>query len=261
MPDKRTRFDQAVAGIHQRYGLEALRRGSALSQTNSPPHIATGFAALDAISGCDGVPLGAFTLLSGRTTSGKLTVAYKILAHAQHSTRTAPLHNVGILDLNYSCDPDYLARCGIDLEHLLIVRPQSTRQAIELLRDLVREYPLRVLLVDGLPDLTAEGQSTQYLDALLPQVHRLYARTRSALICLDEPHPPWQRWLQRVRSSLGHYISLHVELQRERWVDDEQTFKGYRAQAKILKSQWARTGQTAPVEIVFNGTVRARETW
>ena len=49
----------------------------------------TSFPALDAITGCQGVPLGDITLFSGRTTSGKLTLAYKTLMNARPPTRMA----------------------------------------------------------------------------------------------------------------------------------------------------------------------------
>ena len=36
---------------------------------------------------------------------------------------------------------------------------------------------------------------------------------------------------------------------------------GYRSQARLLKSRWVYGIRSATVEIVFNGTVRAQETW
>jgi hypothetical protein len=41
-----------------------------------PPHFSTGFAQVDRLTGCDGIPCGAITLLSDYTTPGNLTVAY-----------------------------------------------------------------------------------------------------------------------------------------------------------------------------------------
>ena len=35
----------------------------------------------------------------------------------------------------------------------------------------------------------------------------------------------------------------------------------YRAQARLLKSRWVYGIRSAPVEIVFNGVVRRRESW
>jgi hypothetical protein len=273
-PSKKQRLEQAVAFLQGRYGARVVQTGNAQAPRVPPPGVATGFPALDTITGCGGLPLGAITLLTGQTTSGKLTLAYKALAQAQHartpssrrelqrgSPRNPPGSPVAILDLTHSSDPDYLARCGIGLEDLLLARPQSTEQALTLLGDMLRSYPLRMLLVDSLADLAADRASTQYFDALLPQLGMLLARTPCALVFLDEPRPPWLRWLGMRSSAIAHTAALHVELKRETWLEKEGELYGYRAQAQVIKSRWARSLQKAPVEIHFNGTVKARTTW
>ncbi|HMN29032.1 MAG TPA: hypothetical protein PKE45_12850 [Caldilineaceae bacterium] len=62
---KRRKLDSTVAAIQQRHGAHAIRKASDLATPAPPPAIPTG---------CQGMPLGALTLLSGRTTSGKTTL-------------------------------------------------------------------------------------------------------------------------------------------------------------------------------------------
>ncbi len=80
---KQRRLESAVAGLQLRHGDKAVRKASELASFSTPPHIATGFGALDALTGCAGFPLRASTLLTGQMTSGKLTLAYKTLVNAQ----------------------------------------------------------------------------------------------------------------------------------------------------------------------------------
>jgi recA bacterial DNA recombination protein len=259
--EKRTRFEQTVAAVQSRYSVRSLRPAREVPLRFDQPHVATGFAALDAITGCGGIPLGAITLLSGKSTSGKLTLAYKVLCNLQRPSRAMIVHNVAVLDQTYTLDPDYMVRCGLDLEHVLIVRPQTAQHAVDLMRDLVSEYPLGAVLVEDLPEIRANEQDNRYFDAALPQLHMLYQRLGCALIVLDEPHPPWQRLLPRGRSAIGNYVGLHVDLQHEQWERPGGKLKGYRAIARVVKSRWARSGGTALLEIIFNGTVRAAPTW
>jgi hypothetical protein len=256
---KQRRLEHAVASIQQRYGAQALVRGGDLGERASP-HIATGFAALDAITGCGGVPLGAITLLSGRSTSGKLTLAYKLLANAQRTANRVQ-HTVGLLDLSRTADPDYVHRCGVELDYLLVGRPVTERQAVELLGDLAQRPGVRALVVDSLADLT-ETEGLRRLHALLPHLQQMVRCNGCAVILLDEAHAPWRRWLnldssQRVRQA----AALHIEMQREQWLRRGGDLVGYRAQAHVCKSRWVQGGRRAIVEIVFNGTVKARETW
>jgi hypothetical protein len=275
--EKRRRLESTVAAIQTRHGMQALYRGSAPVRVGEarrlPPYIPTGFAALDALTGCRGIPLGAITLLSGKSTSGKLTLAYKLLANAQRTAAgAAAYHTVALVDLNHSADPDYLARCGIDLSLLLVVRPPVAEKTIHLLLDLARSRQVRLIVVDSLADLAPERAVAQALDDALRRFAPLLRAAGCGLVLIDEPSPPWLRWLRRDgRWQARQQAALHLEMQRERWLTyadhasadtlHRGPLVGYRAQARLVRSRWAPAGSTVPVEIVFNGTVKARETW
>jgi recombination protein RecA len=264
MPDPKRprsqRLEKTIGMLQSRYGARAVQAASALPRRAVPPHVATGFSRLDAITGCNGVPVGAITLFTGPTTSGKLTLAYKVLANAQNASPLQRRRGVAILDLTYSADPDYLARCGADLEYLLFARAPSPLHAVDAVFDLARNG-IRLLLVDGLADLLRDRAAARYFDAALPQLGLMLKTLPCAVIFLDEARPPWLRWLKLDSSAIAHVAALHVELKREIWLERDRELVGYRAQAQVIKSRWARAGQTVPVEIIFNGTVRARETW
>ncbi|MFO7630939.1 MAG: hypothetical protein R6W76_00285 [Caldilinea sp.] len=100
--------------------------------------------------------VGEITLLSERSTSGKLTLGYKLLASAQHTSAGGVAHTVALLALSCTADPDYVARCGVDLDYLLVGRPPTGRKTVELLGDLMQRHGLHALVVDNLADLTAE---------------------------------------------------------------------------------------------------------
>jgi recombination protein RecA len=259
---KRRRLESTIAAVQQRHGSQALRRGEDMAQQPLIPHIATGFAALDAITGCQGIPLGAITLLSGRTTSGKLTVAYKLLSSAQRDFYGHTAHTVALIDLSRTADPDYMARCGVDLDALLVGRPQSRLEAIYLLGDLLQTQRLRAVVVDSLAELATDRASLAALHAALGKLQQRLRAAGTALIILDDPQPPWLRWLNLDSSSKVRWCAaLHLEMQRERWLRQGGSMVGYRSQARLLKSRWVYGIRSATVEIVFNGTVHAQETW
>lgn len=260
---KQRRLENAVATVQQRHGARALRRGSEFDAQAMLPHISTGFPGLDSITGCGGAPLGMITLISGRSTSGKLTLAYKILANAQRAgIGVGANYNVGLLDLSRTADPDYVTRCGVDLDRLLVGRPFVGRKAIEMTLDLVQGRGLRALVVESLGDLAVDRTALRYLNEMAPRFQQAARMSGCALIVLDEPRAPWLRWLNLDSSSLMRWASaLHIEMQREQWLRQGGELVGYRAQARLLKSRWVYGIRSAPVEIVFNGTVKARETW
>jgi recombination protein RecA len=256
---RRRKLEQTVALLRSQYGDEIMRRASELTRRTAPPHISTGFPALDALTGCQGIPLGRLTLLAGHTTSGKLTIAYKTLASLLQG---APSVTAALLDLTRTTDPDYLERCGVSPERLVLARPDSPRQAVDLLASLVHQQQIGAILVDSLPHLMLSRQDARYLNGSLASLHRLVLASHCAVIFLDEPQPPWLNWLGWSRShALQQWTALHIELRREEWLYQEEKLIGYQATARIVKSRWASSGGAASVAIRFNGTVKTSRTW
>jgi len=260
---KQRKLDTAIAAIQKQHGPQAIRRGMPAKRATAVPHVTTGFPELDAITGCKGIPLGAMTLVSGRITSGKLTLAYKALAGAQ-GYRSGD--TVAILDLAHSTDVDYLARCGADLQRLLLVRPQPGVDLPGLLVDLVRSGDIRMILFDSLDDLLADTRTVRRLHSLLGMLNQTLRAQECSLIVVHESERPWQRWpatrwLFGRSRPIQQQAALCIEMQHERWLRSDGTLFGYRARACVARSRWRYDRPCAPVEIRFNGTVRARSTW
>ena len=257
---KHKRLEFTVARLQGRWGPRVILKAHEMQQPAAG--IPTGFAELDQILGRGGVPLNALTLLSGQTTSGKLTLAYIVLCHAQGSSKSQRQHSVAILDLTASNDPDFLAGCGVDLENLLLVRPQTKKQAVDVLLDLVRTRQLRAILVDSLSDLATDPSAAHYLDSVLPQLNLLLKNSGCAVVVTGESQAPWQGWFSGSKTNaIQHYAALHIELQREQWIESAGRLQGYQAQARVMKSHGAGSGRVAVIAIKFDDTLRAKESW
>lgn len=257
---KKQRLENAIVAIQKQHGAGVIRRASQMDR-RLPQHISTSFPELDDLTGCGGVPLGAMTLFSGHSTSGKLTVAFKVFATAQASQKR---QSVALIDLNRTCDPDYLKRAGVDLNRLQIVQVEASKQAVDLLLDLVQSRKMRVIVVNGLPNLQADQSVNRYLNSKLGQLYQMIRTINCALLWIDEPAPAWLRWINWDRSgTVRPFVSLHIELQWEELLDYKASGKlrGYCAQARLLKSRWAHSGRSVPIAIEFNGVIKARDTW
>jgi hypothetical protein len=131
-----------------------------------------------------------------------------------------------------------------------------------LLGDILASRQVRAVVLDSLADLAADRNSLAELNASLGKLQQRLRASGAALVMLDEPQPPWLRWLNLDGSnSVRRAAALHIEMQRERWLRQGGVVMGYRAEARLLKSRWVYGLRSAPVELVFNGSVRASETW
>ena len=253
------RLRAAIQQMEHRWGSGVLVASGAAPRPAES--LSTTFPALDQLTGTGGIPLHAVTVFSGSATSGKLTLAYRVLSRAQQGTPDRR-HSVAILDLGASSDPDYLTRSGLDLDRLLLVRPQGAKQAWRVLLDLVRSRELRAILVDSLSELMVDKEGASMVEQMMPQVNLALKSADCALLLVDEVQAAWLPPLASGTSrAVRHYASLHLELERVEWIESAGELTGYCVKARLVKSRSQRQGESATVVISFNETVRAREIW
>ena len=68
-----------------------------------------------------------------RNSSGKSTLCQFIAAEVQREGDVA-----AYIDMEHALDPVYAARCGVNIDDLLISQPDTGEQALEILETLVR---------------------------------------------------------------------------------------------------------------------------
>ncbi len=234
---RQRKLDALVAHLQLRYGPRALNRAASRGVA-SPPHISTTFPDLDAALGIGGMPRGRISEIVGPATSGKVTLAARVLA-AAHGEREAVC---AWLDLSRTCDPDYLRRCGLDLDRLLIVRPENAVDALAVTLHLIESQALAALVFDGMADLAGSASIEPVLAGTLERLATVVARTETAALFLAEPHAQYR--------TLAHVAALRLAIRRERWISRGTDVRGYEGVVQIVKHKLGPAGATVLVQIV-----------
>jgi len=65
-----------------------------------------------------GIPRGRITEIYGPESSGKTTICQHIVAEVQKVGGTA-----AYVDMEHALDPIYAAKCGVDVDNLLVSQP------------------------------------------------------------------------------------------------------------------------------------------
>jgi recombination protein RecA len=246
MPSRRRKLDAVVARLQTQYGPRAIRKSVIAPDI---AYLSTTFPALDAALGQGGLPRGRISELIGPATSGKVTLAAKVLASA-HRDRAAL---VAWVDLTRTCDPDYLHRCGLDLERLLIVRPDTSEDALAIMLHLVESNSLAALVFDDLAGMVgARGAASveSVLAGTLERLATVVTLTETAVLFLSEPRAQYR--------TLAHLATVRLEIRREHWLRQGRDVTGYEGLVKVLKHKLGQAGATVAIRIAFNGTVRSK---
>ena len=116
-----------------------------------------GIPALDKLTG-GGIPKKRMTLLYGPTNAGKSYLASQVVARAQEAGGTAAW-----IDTELSWDIDWSAKCGIDVENILVSQPSSGEKALETVRKLM-DAKVDVIVLDSIAGLVPEAVMEEGFD-------------------------------------------------------------------------------------------------
>ncbi len=200
-----------------------------------PGIVSTGFAALDAILGPGGLARQASVTLRGSDSSGKTTLALRLIAEAQAKGAIA-----AYLDLGRTFDPLEAVTRGVNLAWLLVVRAADPVEGLRLAGALLAGRSVEVLVVD-LPDRLPSSR-----EALL---RGLSARARQvgARLVILEPRglpPP-------VRGTLAEMAGVGLELERRSWIRLGRDVVGQRTLVTVAKNRYGPPGRRVELEIRY----------
>src|ERR1700726_1353997 len=145
-------IEQALQQIERRFGKGAIMKLGDATHIHVDV-IPTGSIALDLALGVGGIPRGRITEIYGPESSGKTTLCQHIIANAQRAGGFA-----AFVDAEHALDPTYAARCGVDINNLLISQPDTGEQALEIVDSLVRSNALDVVVIDSVAALTPRAE-------------------------------------------------------------------------------------------------------
>ncbi len=235
--ERNERLKAALAEIHKRWGSDALRPLSAVKVAST--HIPTGFPALDALLG-GGIPCGQAIELCGVPTSGMTTLALKVIAEAQRQGRPTVY-----IDLASTFDPGYAVRCGIQLNRLLIARPEDAARGLDILHVVGAEADTGLVVFDSTTEALAVRNGATRLNSALRRLSPALRQSGCTAVLLS---PGGQ-------GSTPH-VALRLHVENVGWIEHERDVSGLRARVTVLKDARNRAGQQLEFPMTLDDPAR-----
>lgn len=156
--EKRKQIEELEARLASTYGESAP---AIPGESGTVEVVSTGIPALDIATGVGGLPRGRIVEVYGAEGSGKTAVALAAIAECQRNGGVA-----GFIDAECALTPSFAEMFGVNMEELLLSRPEKGEDALAIMEDLAESKIVDIIALDSVASLITEQELTgDYGDA------------------------------------------------------------------------------------------------
>lgn len=155
-----TELTRVLAELRKQHGENSIVAGSKVIQ---PWRIPTGVFSFD-LATLGGLPHDRISMVHGPKHAGKTYMASRAIMGAQ---QTLPDQQAVLIDVEGTYETVWSGKIGVDNENLLVVKPDSGEQAVDMTRALVQTKEVSLVVVDSLAALVPIKEQEEDADKAL----------------------------------------------------------------------------------------------
>jgi len=218
-----------------------------------------------------GLPVGRLIEIFGSNSVGKSALATHFVASYQSQNK-----NCMWIDAEHTLDPQFMQYCGVDLQKLCKVAPDTAEESLEAMRlgmkmkDEEDEPVLDLIVLDSVAALTpsadfdeknelgtgAVGKLARLMSNALKQIVTLAANTNTTILLINQERASnlmgyGPKSTTTGGNALKYYCSMRLDMSRTSWIEEGKTKIGQEVTIETVKNKTATPFRKTSIELRY----------